>query len=101
SPRSAQLASLILSPSRFLVVRTIETTRDDRPQDVVGSFPDSHQGRIAVEPLDLVFGRVAVAAVDAHRLQGGLDADLRGVELRHSGFEVGPLPGVKGRRGPP
>src|SRR5206468_12717305 len=56
--RSARRASLILYPPRSLVVRTVWRTRDDLSQDVVGSFPDSHQGRIAVEPLDLVFGRV-------------------------------------------
>src|SRR4029077_10166831 len=41
------------------------------------------------------------AAMDAHRLQRRLDAYLRGIELRHTGLEVGPTPRVERRCRPP
>ena len=46
--------------------------RDDGAQDVVGALADAHQDRVAVEPLDLELGGVAVAAVHLHRVDGGL-----------------------------
>jgi hypothetical protein len=38
---------------------------DDHALDLGGPLPDQQQRRVAVEPLDLVLLRVAVAAVDA------------------------------------
>src|SRR6202158_3093174 len=69
-------------------VFTHELAGDHGSEDVVGALADRHQRSIPVKPLDLVLGRVAVATVDAHRLQRGSDADLRRVELRHPGLEV-------------
>src|SRR5258706_16328374 len=88
-------------PARLGNVFTDELARDHCPENVVGTLADRHQRRIAIEALDLIFGRIAVAAVDAHRLQRCLDADLRGVKLRHTGFEVGPPPRVERRCRPP
>src|SRR5258706_9814438 len=88
-------------PARLGNVFTDELARNHRPKDVVGAFADRHQRRIPIEALDLIFGRIAVAAVDAHRLQRCFDADLRGVQLRHPGFEVGPPPRVERRCRPP
>ena len=42
--------------------------RDDDALHLVGALADDQQRRVAVEPLDGEFLRVAVAAVDAHRL---------------------------------
>src|SRR2546423_12119992 len=53
-----------------------EPARDDGPQDVVRSLADRHEGRVTVEALDLVVGGIAVAAMDAHRLERGFDAYL-------------------------
>src|SRR5260370_4572309 len=88
-------------PARLGNVFTDELARDHGPEDVVGALADRHQRRIAIEALDLIFGRITVAAVYAHRLQRCLDADLRGVELRHPRFEVGPPPRVEGGCRPP
>src|SRR5258708_24501129 len=57
-------------------------------EDVVGALTDRHQRGIPVEALDLVLGRIAVPAVDAHRLQLRLDAHLRGIWLPHAGLEL-------------
>src|SRR5260370_2371786 len=88
-------------PARLGNVFTDELARDHCPQDVVGALADRHQRRIPIEALDLIFGRITVAAVDSHRLQRCLDADLRGVELCHPCFEVGPPPRVERRCRPP
>ncbi len=58
------------------------------------ALADQEQRRVAVEALDLVLLRVAVAAVDAEALLDALLAGLRGEELRHPGLEVGALAGV-------
>src|SRR5258706_5379509 len=95
----SQLRGGRITPSGM--VFTYELARDHGPEDVVGAFPDRHQRRIPVKPLDLVLGRVSVSAVDAHGLEGRLYADLRGVELRHPCLEVGAPPRVERRRRPP
>src|ERR1700686_3910391 len=58
------------------VVLTDELAGDDGPEDVIGALADRHQGRVAVETLDLVLGRIAISTVDAHRLERRLDAHL-------------------------
>src|SRR6266851_6387539 len=88
-------------PARLGNVFTYELARDHCPEDVIGAFADGHQRRVTIETLDLVLGRVAVAAVDAHRLERRLDAHLRCVKLGHPRFEVGPPSRVEGRGGPP
>src|SRR5258706_3653389 len=77
----SQLRGGRIAPSRM--VFTHELAGDHGPEDIVRAFPNRHQGRIPVKALDLVLGGVAVSAVDAHPLEGRLDADLGGVELRH------------------
>src|SRR5260370_1240938 len=64
-------------PARLGNVFTDELARDHCPEDVVGALADRHERRIPIEALDLIFGRIAVAAVDAHRLERCFDADLR------------------------
>src|ERR1700674_4313059 len=82
-------------------VFTYELAGDHGSEDVVGALADRHQRSIPVKPLDLVLGRVAVSAVDAHRLERCPDADLRGVELRHPGLEVSAPARVERRGRPP
>src|SRR6187551_3966960 len=51
---------------------------DDHALDLGGALADQQQRRVAVEALDLVLLRVAVAAVDAEALLDALLAGLRG-----------------------
>src|SRR5581483_6470365 len=64
---------------------------DHHALDLGRSLADQEQRRVAVEALDLVLLRVAVAAVDAEGLLDDLLARLRGEELRHPRLEVGAL----------
>src|SRR5216683_1776861 len=88
-------------PERLGNVFTYQLARDHCPEDVVGAFADRHQRRVPIEPLDLILGRVAIAAMDAHRRERRLDADLGRVQLRHPGLEVGPPSRIERRRCPP
>src|SRR5215217_7165860 len=72
---------------------------DHHALDLGGALADQQQRGVAVEPLDLVLLRVAVAAVDAEGLLHDLLARLRREQLRHAGLEVGALPGVLHTRG--
>src|SRR5215210_5598719 len=65
-----------------------ELAADDHALDLRGALADQQQRRVAVEPLDLVLLRVAVAAVDAEGVLDDLLAGLGGEELRHAGLEV-------------
>src|SRR6476661_7204028 len=71
-----------------------ELLADNHALDLGGSLADQQQRRVAVEALDLVLLRVAVAAVDAEALLDALLAGLRGEELGHAGLEVGADAGV-------
>ncbi len=83
------------------MVVTNELAGDHRAEDVVRALSDRHQRRVAVKPLDLVFGGVAVSTVDPHGLERGGDADLGRVELGHPGLEIGAPAGVESRGRPP
>src|SRR5215210_5168348 len=61
---------------------------DHHPLNLRGSLADQQQRRVAVEALDLVLLRVAVAAVDTERLLDDFLAGLRGEQLCHPGLEV-------------
>src|SRR3954447_15687973 len=67
---------------------------DHHALDLRGPLADQQQRRVAVEALDLVLLRVAVAAVDAEAFFDAVLAGLRGEELGHPGLEVGALAGV-------
>ena len=67
--------------------------------DLVGALAQDQQRRVAVEALDDVLLRVAVTAVDAHRLERGLLRDLGREQLRHPRLEVGALARVLALRG--
>src|SRR3954454_23474087 len=71
-----------------------ELLADNHALDLRGPLADQEQRRIAVEALDLVLLRVAVAAVDAEALLDALLAGLRGEQLGHPGLEVGTGAGV-------
>src|SRR6476620_4680911 len=71
-----------------------ELLADNHALDLRGSLADQQQRRVAVEALDLVLLRVAVAAVDAEAFLDAVLAALRGEELGHPGLEVGALAGV-------
>src|SRR5690606_26563858 len=65
-----------------------QSLADDRLLDLAGALADQQEGRLAHEPLDLVLGGVAVAAVDAEGLLGHLGAVLARDELGHAGLDV-------------
>jgi hypothetical protein len=44
--------------------------------DFVGAFADDHQGCIAEVPFDIVFGGVAVSAMDPDGIQGDFHRDF-------------------------
>src|SRR5579883_2502037 len=67
---------------------------DHEPLDLVGALADDHERRVAVVALDAELLHVAVAAEDAHGLEGDLLADLGGEELRHARLEVAALAAV-------
>src|SRR5436190_15000755 len=71
-----------------------ELLADNHALDLGGALADQEQRRVAVEALDLVLLRVAIAAVDAEALLDALLAGLGGQELGHPGLEVGALAGV-------
>src|SRR3954471_15300181 len=71
-----------------------ELLADHHALDLRGALADQQQRRVAVEALDLVLLRVAVAAVDAEALLDALLAGLGGEQLGHPGLEVGALAGV-------
>src|SRR5688572_33483439 len=71
-----------------------ELAADDHALDLRGALADQQQRRVAVEALDLVLLRVAVAAVDAEGVLDDLLAGLGGEQLRHAGLEVRALAGV-------
>jgi hypothetical protein len=65
-----------------------EPLGNNRLLDLVRSFANHHQWRVAIESLDLVLGRVAVATKDTHGLLGAALASLGGIELRHASLDV-------------
>src|SRR5436190_8746732 len=71
---------------------------DHLAQDLVRSLADDHEHRVAVEALDLVLDRQAVAAEDAHRLLRAEDAGFRAGELGHRRLEVAALAAVEHSR---
>src|SRR6185503_6761253 len=68
-----------------------ELPGDDDALHFVGALADAEQRRVAVKALDHEFLRVAVAAVDAHRLVRVLEGGLGGEVLGHAGLEVAAL----------
>ena len=58
---------------------------------LVRALTDDHEGSVTVITFDRKLGRVAVAAVDAHRLGGDLEGSLGREQLGHPRFHVGPL----------
>src|SRR5271166_1225299 len=56
---------------------------DELPGDpvalyLVGALADDHQRRVAKVAFDVVFGGIAVAAVDTHGVEGDIHGGLRG-----------------------
>src|SRR5919206_37357 len=72
---------------------------DDHALDLRRALADEQQRGVAVQALDLVLLRVAVAAVDAEALLHAEAPGLGGEELGHAGLEVGALAGVLEPRG--
>src|SRR5829696_594768 len=89
SLRSAQLDLVALE----------QLLADHHALDLGGALSDQEQRGVAVEPLDLVLLRVAVAAVDAERLLHDLLAGLGGEQLGHARLEIRALPRVLHARG--
>src|SRR5215510_19620 len=72
------------------VVVADEGPADDHLLDLRGALADEQQRRVPVEPLDLVLGRVAVAAVDTQAVLDNLLAVLGGEILGHASLDGGP-----------
>src|SRR5215475_15999581 len=72
------------------VVVADEGPADDHFLDLGGALADEQQGRVPVEPLDLVLGRVTVAAVNTQAVLDDLLAVLGGEILGHASLDGGP-----------
>src|SRR3954452_17652821 len=97
SPRiraSFRKASLPVALKLLNLVPLEQFAPDHHPLDLGRALADQEQRSVAVQALDLVLLRVAVAAVDAERVLHDLLAGLRGEQLRHAGLEVRALAGV-------
>src|SRR3954447_25069479 len=91
SPRiraSFRKASLPVALKLLNLVALEQFAPDHHALDLGRALADQEQRSVAVEALDLVLLRVAVAAVDAERVLHDLLAGLRGEQLRHAGLEV-------------
>src|SRR5918999_5272028 len=84
---------------RLDLVARQQLAPDDHALDLRRALADQQQRRVAVQPLDLVLLRVAVAAVDAEAVLDDLLAGLGGEQLRHPGLEVRALARVLHARG--
>src|SRR5215208_4362004 len=69
--------------------------RDDDALHLVRALANAGEGRVAVEPFDIVLLRVAIGAVNAHRLGRVLEGGLRGEVFRHACLEIAALAAVK------
>src|SRR5881628_3819240 len=96
-PRRAARPPRRRAPRSDLVAAD-ELLGDHLAQDLVRSLADDHEHRVAVEALDLVLDREAVAAEDAHRLLRAEDAGFGAGELGHRGLEVAALAAVEHAR---
>src|SRR5262249_54864665 len=92
-------ASPLLRPTASRAVPLDQLAGDDDALHLVGALADHQQRRVAVEPLDRKLLGIAVAAVDAHRLDAVLERGLGGGELGHAGFHVAALAPVVRARG--
>src|ERR687888_2014559 len=90
--RMSSRVNAMVQPSDLVALQQLAP--DHHTLDLRRALADQQQRRVAVEPLDLVLLRVAVAAVDAEGVLNDLLAGLGGEQLRHPGLEVGALPGV-------
>src|SRR6476646_4076447 len=96
---TAVLIRSAVEAMRLDLVPLEELLADHHALDLRGALADQQQRGVAVEALDLVLLRVAVAAVDAERVLDDLLAGLGGEQLGHAGLEVGALAGVLHARG--
>src|SRR5436190_17237625 len=92
------MPSSFMAPGRSDLVARDQLLGDHLAQDLVGALADDHQHRVAVEALDLVLDREAVATEDAHRFLRAEDAGFRAGELGHRRLEVAALAAVEHSR---
>src|SRR6202012_3112977 len=67
---------------------------NDIALNLVGALADDHQWGVAEVALDVVFGGVSVAAVDAHGVERDLHRHLGGEQLGHPGLHIATLAAV-------
>src|SRR5690348_8646027 len=67
---------------------------DDVLLDLAGALADQQERRVAHQPLDLVFLRIPVSAVNAEALLSDLGTELACQVLRHPGGDVVAFTGV-------
>src|SRR3954471_5750339 len=93
--RYASMRNAVMrSASALDLVPLEQLLADHHALDLGRALADQEQRGVAVEALDLVLLRVAVATVDAERVLHHFLAGLGGEQLRHAGLEVGTLAGV-------
>src|SRR5688572_33466657 len=76
-----------------------EAARDDDALQFVRTLADREQRRVAVVALDVELLRIAVSAVDAHRLEAVLERSFGRVKFRHARFEIAAPAAVVRARG--
>src|SRR5690606_23805825 len=65
-----------------------QAARDDMGLDLGRALEDAEDARVALDAADLVFQRVAVAAMDLKRGVGVAPGDARRQQLGHAGLDV-------------
>src|SRR5258708_3762749 len=65
------------------------------PLDLVGALADDHQRSVPEVPLNVVLGRVAVAPVNAHRVERNLHRALGREQLGHARLHIASLAGLE------
>src|SRR5918911_4693751 len=100
APRIESASSLWSSQRRVgsHLVPGDQLAGDDDALQFVGTLANDEERRVAVEALDGKFLGIAVAAVNAHRLEAATDGGFGSEQLCHAGLHVAALAAVIGLR---
>src|SRR5919106_5542276 len=82
------------TPSRSERISRQQLPCDDDALDLVGALADAEQRRVAKVALDRKLLRIAIGAVDAHRLDAVLERGFGREILGHAGFYVAALAAI-------
>src|SRR3954468_3144092 len=75
-PKSRKYTAPTAWAARLNAAAGHQLSGDQIALNFVGALTDNHQWRVAEVALDVVFGGIAVATMDPHRVQGDLHGDL-------------------------